>query len=63
MSNLILFDESDVEDVAPSFGTNKQYAKHYDEFRKKELISHRKFSMFTSFSAALSLSSCSKKLQ
>lgn len=47
MSNLILFDESDGEETTPSFGTNKQYAKHYDEFRKKELISHCKFSMFT----------------
>lgn len=38
--NKTLFDSDNEEDV--TFGTNKSYAKHYDEFRKKELLSHRK---------------------
>lgn len=38
--NKTLFDSDNEEDVA--FKTNKSYAKHYDEFRKKELLSHRK---------------------
>lgn len=41
MKKLDLFDESDQEDQV-SFKTNKIYAKHYDEFRKKELLSHCK---------------------
>ncbi|CAG9800792.1 unnamed protein product [Chironomus riparius] len=38
--NKILFDSDNEEDLA--FGTNKSYAKHYDEFRKKEILSHLK---------------------
>jgi hypothetical protein len=40
-----LFEESDEEareDIS-TLKTNKGYAKHYDEFRKKELLSHCKF--------------------
>lgn len=36
-----LFDNSDSEED-DGFTTNKAYAKHYDEFRKKEILSHRK---------------------
>lgn len=42
MKKLDLFNQSDHEDDL-SFKTNKNYAKHYDEFRKKELLSHCKF--------------------
>ncbi|XP_070510074.1 protein KRI1 homolog [Chironomus tepperi] len=38
--NKTLFDSDNEEDLA--FGTNKSYAKHYDEFRKKEILSHLK---------------------
>uniref|UniRef100_A0A182RTZ2 Protein KRI1 homolog n=1 Tax=Anopheles funestus TaxID=62324 RepID=A0A182RTZ2_ANOFN len=34
----ILFDESDQETEVNEFRTNKSYAKHYDEFRKKEIL-------------------------
>lgn len=35
-----LFDNSDSEEEC-NFKTNTAYAKHYDEFRKKEILSHR----------------------
>lgn len=34
----ILFDSDEEEEVG--FKTNEKYAKHYMEFRKKELLSH-----------------------
>ena len=38
-----LFNESDQEEQEDvEFRTNKSYAKHYDEFRKKEILGHRK---------------------
>lgn len=37
-----LFDNSDSEEEC-GFSTNKGYAKHYDEFRKKEILSHREY--------------------
>ena len=39
--NDTLFDNSDNEDDC-HLKTNASYAKHYDEFRKKEILSHRK---------------------
>lgn len=37
-----LFENSD-DDEDYNLKTNTGYAKHYDEFRKKEILSHRKF--------------------
>lgn len=37
--NKNLFDNSEDEDDI-SLQTNKNYAKHYNEFRKKEVLSH-----------------------
>uniref|UniRef100_A0A182IXS1 Protein KRI1 homolog n=1 Tax=Anopheles atroparvus TaxID=41427 RepID=A0A182IXS1_ANOAO len=38
-----LFNESDQEESEPvEFRTNRSYAKHYDEFRKKEILGHLK---------------------
>lgn len=34
----ILFDSDEEEEVG--FKTNEKYAKHYMEFRKKEILSH-----------------------
>ncbi|XP_058126533.1 protein KRI1 homolog [Anopheles ziemanni] len=44
MSNKVkLFNESDQEEAEPvEFRTNKNYAKHYDQFRKKEILSQLK---------------------
>ncbi|KFB40304.1 hypothetical protein ZHAS_00007790 [Anopheles sinensis] len=44
MSNKIkLFNESDQEEAEPvEFRTNKNYAQHYDQFRKKEILSQLK---------------------
>lgn len=36
-----LFENSDSEEET-TLKTNKSYAKHYDEFRKKEILSHCK---------------------
>lgn len=39
MGKILLFHESDQEeDDQIEFKTNKSYAKHYDEFRKKEVL-------------------------
>lgn len=35
---------NDGSDEEVTLGTNKSYAKHYDEFRKKEILSHREYS-------------------
>lgn len=37
-----LFENSDSEDES-TLKTNSSYAKHYDEFRKKEIMSHCKY--------------------
>lgn len=37
-----LFDGSDSNDEDCELKPNPAYAKHYDEFRKKELLSHCK---------------------
>ncbi|XP_058462564.1 protein KRI1 homolog [Malaya genurostris] len=43
MGKIPLFNESDQEcDEAIEFKTNKGYAKHYDEFRKKEILGQLK---------------------
>lgn len=36
----ILFDSDEEEEKG--FKTNERYAKHYNEFRKKEILSHGK---------------------
>lgn len=40
MDNKKLFDDDENEDGL-ELRTNKNYAKHYNEFRKKEILSHR----------------------
>lgn len=40
----ILFDSDEEEEV--NFKTNQKYAKHYNEFRKKEILSHGEIKKF-----------------
>uniref|UniRef100_U5ET90 Protein KRI1 homolog n=1 Tax=Corethrella appendiculata TaxID=1370023 RepID=U5ET90_9DIPT len=42
MGKIKLFDQNDDEDNDLTFKTNKNYAKSYNEFRKKEILSHLK---------------------
>lgn len=48
MGKIPLFHESDQEEEKDEIGfsTNKSYAKHYDEFRKKEVLGHRELNAF-----------------
>ncbi len=39
-----LFDSD--EEEALDFKTNQKYAKHYNEFRKKEILSHSKIKSY-----------------
>lgn len=42
LKSMGLFEDSDEEEVG-GFKTNEKYAKHYNEFRKKEILSHGEF--------------------
>lgn len=37
-----LFGEDSASDAEVDFGTNKEYAKHYNKYRQKELLKKRK---------------------
>lgn len=52
MGKIPLFHESDQEDDGEQieFKTNKSYAKHYDEFRKKEVLGQCEYPSFLVFS-------------
>lgn len=34
----LLFEENSASDEEVDFGTNKEYAKHYNKYRQKELL-------------------------
>lgn len=52
-----LFENSESEDENVTLKTNTSYAKHYDEFRKKEVLSHRELSKKFNFSFVFGYSS------
>lgn len=48
MKKNLFEEESDNENDEIQLKTNEGYAKSYNEFRKKELLSHRKFFLIIS---------------